>query len=158
MQKEWGRRRGEAEERVLSADSPVELCLSASRPRRPGCRRCAASGRPCGVTRLTLCAPLGGKVKMLGASSCQVATVLTRVTDGAAYPARYRRGDSGPNRPSEIGGTRPEHEEGADEQVHGNGGGARLHLGNAGLAGAQPLRELDLRRSEERRGGKEGRS
>src|SRR5712691_242163 len=25
------------------------------------------------------------------------------------YPARYRRGDSGPNRPSEIGGTRPEH-------------------------------------------------
>src|SRR2546422_8764481 len=59
MQEEWGHRRGEAEERVLSADSPVELRVSPSRPRRPGCTPRAASGRPCGVTRLTLCAPMG---------------------------------------------------------------------------------------------------
>src|SRR3989442_7079553 len=38
-------------ERVLPPHSPGQLGVSPSRPRRPGCTPCAASGRPCGVTR-----------------------------------------------------------------------------------------------------------
>ena len=65
-----------AKERGLPPHSPVQpgnpLLLplqrveTPSQPRRPGCTPCAASGRPCGVTRLTLCAPLGGKDKDVG--------------------------------------------------------------------------------------------
>ena len=46
-------------ERVLPPHSPAQLGVSPSRPRRPGCTPRAASGRPCGVTRLTLCTPMG---------------------------------------------------------------------------------------------------
>src|SRR2546425_7788184 len=46
-------------ERVLPPHSPAQLGVSPSRPRRPGCTPRAASGRPCGVTRLTQCAPMG---------------------------------------------------------------------------------------------------
>jgi len=38
-------------ERVLPPHSPAQLGVSPSRSRRPGCTPCAASGRPCGVTR-----------------------------------------------------------------------------------------------------------
>src|SRR5881396_679100 len=42
------------QERVLPPHSSAQLGVSPSRPRRPGCTPRAASGRPCGVTRLRL--------------------------------------------------------------------------------------------------------
>ena len=41
--------------------------------------------------------------------------------------------------------TRPQHEQGAHEQIHRDGRVAGLHFGDAGLAGLKALGEFDLR-------------
>ncbi len=57
------------------------------------------------------------------------------------FPRRLRR-SNGPRQVA-LGGA--EREERPDQEVEGHGRVAGLHLGDAGLAGLEPLRQIDLR-------------
>ncbi len=57
------------------------------------------------------------------------------------FPGWFRRG----NGPREIALGGAEREERTDQEVEGHGGVAGLHLGDTGLTGLEPVRQVDLR-------------